>query len=382
MKDFLRLRIGILGGGQLGKMLCQAGSRWGLDLHILDRSPDFPAGQVNPQFTPGDFRNVEDVLRFGRDKDVLTIEIEDVAVEALEQLQSAGVKVYPDPAVLQTIRDKGLQKIFYRDNGFPTAPFRLFAGKEEIREAVQEKRLHLPFVQKTRTAGYDGRGVAVINKEEDLAKLLDAPSVIEDLIPMLREISVVAARDVHGDVLTFPAVEMAFNPHANLVEELLCPASLSQEEEADARDLALRVCNAYGTVGLLAVEMFQLADGTFMVNEVAPRPHNSGHHTIECCDTSQYEQHLRAICGLPLGDTALRRPGVMLNILGAEGHSGPVRYEGWDQCLSVPGVFIHLYGKSETRPFRKMGHVTVTASTLSEAREKADFVRQTLKAVT
>jgi 5-(carboxyamino)imidazole ribonucleotide synthase len=382
MKDFLRLRIGILGGGQLGKMLCQAGSRWGLDLHILDESTDFPAGQVTPQFTVGDFRNADDVYRFGRDKDVLTIEIEDVSVDALDRLRLEGVRIFPNPAVLRTIRDKGLQKTFYHDQGIPTAPFRLYAGMEAIRDAIAHGELRFPFVQKTRTAGYDGRGVSVIQSQEDLGKLLDAPSVVESLIPMLREISVVATRDIQGNIQTFPAVEMAFNPHANLVEELLCPAGLRPEEEAAARDLAIRVCEAFQTVGLLAVEMFQLADGTFLVNEVAPRPHNSGHHTIECCDASQYEQHLRAICGLPLGNTELRRPGVMLNILGEPGHQGPVRYEGWDQCLAIPGVFIHLYGKSETRPFRKMGHVTITAATLPEAREKAEIVRQTLKAVT
>lgn len=382
MKDFLRQRIGILGGGQLGKMLCQAGSRWGLDLHILDQSPDFPAGQVTPKFTVGDFRNADDVLRFGSDKDVITIEIEDVAVDALDQLKSRGILVYPDPDVLRIIRDKGDQKLFYRKHGIPTAPFRLATGLGEILAWVEQGSLTLPFVQKSRTAGYDGRGVTVIRRKEDLDNLMDTPSVIEEYIPMAREISVVATRDVHGGIKTFPAVEMAFNPDANLVEELFCPSNLRADEESEARQLAIEVCKAFGTCGLLAVEMFQLKDGRFMVNEVAPRPHNSGHHTIECCHSSQYEQHLRAICGLPLGDTTLLQSGIMLNILGEPGHSGPVRYEGWDQCLAMPGVHIHLYGKSETRPFRKMGHVTITAPTLSEAREKADIVRTTLKAVT
>lgn len=363
-------------------MLCQAGSNWGLDLHILDQNRNYPAGQVNPQFVEGDFSNAEDVYSFGRDKDVLTIEIEHVNVDALERLQAEGVEVYPHPATLRIIKDKGLQKQFYIDKQLPTAPFTLFEEKSAVLQALSDGRLAYPFVQKSRIAGYDGRGVAIIRSEEHHNRLLDGPCLIETLIPMRREISIVTARGKNGDITTYPAVEMAFHEEANLVEMLLCPVNWSPNEEMAAAELGRRVAEAFGTVGLLAVEMFELADGSFMVNEVAPRPHNSGHHTIECCHTSQYEQHLRAITGLPLGSTVLHRAGAMVNLLGEPSHSGPAVYQGWDICLREPSVHIHLYGKKETRPFRKMGHVTVTADTVAEARSKAQWVQKTLKVIT
>lgn len=381
MKEFITRKVGILGGGQLGKMLCQSGSRWGLDLYILDKDPSFPAGQVTPKFTCGDFMDEEDVYNFGADKDIITIEIEHVHVGALERLEAEGVSIFPSPSILKTIKDKGSQKSFYKENRIPTAPFTLYHDKEATLRAIREGILSLPFVQKSRTAGYDGRGVAVINNEEDLVKLLEGPCLVEDLVVMAREVSVIVARDIHGNAKAFPAVEMAFNAEANLVEMLLCPARMTNTQEFEAENLALKVAEAFGIVGLLAVELFQLPDGRFMVNEVAPRPHNSGHHTIECCFTSQYEQHLRSILGLPLGDTTLQRPGVMINLLGEAGHSGPVHYQGWEDCMNIPGAFFHLYGKEETRPFRKMGHVTTTGATLEEAISKADFIRNNLKVI-
>jgi len=381
LKPFTTQRIGILGGGQLGKMLCQAGSRWGLNLSILDTDPHFPAGQVCPQFTTGSFRDEADVLRFGKDMDVLTIEIEHVSVAALEQLQDQGVRVYPAPEVLRTIQDKGLQKLFYRDHQIPTSAFTLYDRSAEIRDAIRSGQLSIPFVQKSRTAGYDGRGVAIIRQVEDLDKLLEGPSLTEDLVPMQKEIAVVVARDIHGQCKAFPSVEMEFHEEANLVEFLACPADLTDRQEKEAEQLAIRVAEAFGTVGLLAVELFLTQEGTFLINEVAPRPHNSGHHTIECCETSQYEQHLRAITGMPLGSTQLIRPGVMLNLLGEEGFSGPALYRGWEDCMAIPGVHVHVYGKAETRPFRKMGHVTVVADTLEEARHRARIVRETLNVI-
>ncbi len=380
-RAFNQQQIGILGGGQLGKMLCQAGSRWGLSMHLLDADPSFPAGQVNPRFQTGDFRREEDVYRFGRKMDVVTIEIEHVSIEALERLKKEGIAVYPDPEVLRIIKDKGHQKAFYQEHGLPTAPFVLMDGPDEIRAALLEGRLSLPFVQKSRLAGYDGRGVAVIRTPADLEQLLPGPCVVEDLIHMEREVSVIIVRDTQGRMRTFPAVEMAFHPTANLVEMLFCPAHLTPAQEKEAEELALRVGAAFHTTGLLAVEMFLTDDGRFLVNEVAPRPHNSGHHTIECCETSQYEQHLRAITGLPLGDTRLLRPAVMINLLGEPGFSGKAIYEGWDSCLELPGVHVHLYGKEETRPFRKMGHVTISGDTLEEAMDKARFVQSHLKVI-
>ena len=375
-------KIGILGGGQLGKMLCLAAAPWDFKTCILDASADFPAGPVCSEFTEGDFNNFDDVLAFGKNKDVLTIEIEHVNTQALHELKRLGKTVHPSPDALDIIKDKGLQKEFYKQNEIPTAPFELFENEQKLLEAVESGRWPLPFVQKSRTAGYDGKGVAIIRTPEDLkTKLLQGPCVAEQLAPVQTEIAVIAARNPSDQVAVFPAVEMDFHPEANLVELLVCPARISQLAAAQAEALAERVIRAFDVCGLLAVEMFLCTDGQLWVNEVAPRPHNSGHHTIDSAVTSQYQQHLRAISDLPLGDTAQIQPALMLNLLGSEGHSGPVQYEGVEACLAVSGVHIHLYGKAVTKPFRKMGHVTITAATLQEAFKKADFVKNTLKVI-
>jgi 5-(carboxyamino)imidazole ribonucleotide synthase len=373
-------KIGILGGGQLGKMLCLAASNWDLKTYVLDASADFPAGSVCTGFTPGDFKNYEDVLAFGRDKDVLTIEIEHVNTDALLALAAAGKTVHPDPEALDIIKDKGRQKTFYRDKELPTARFELFDDENGVREALRSGRWIYPVVQKTRTAGYDGRGVSVLRQPSDLSeKLLSGPCLLEPLVAVGAELAVIAARNEHGEVAVFPPVEMDFHPEANLVEFLLCPARISPLVAARAEALAERVIEAFGICGLLAVEMFLTASGELLINEVAPRPHNSGHHTIDSAHTSQYQQHLRAICGLPLGDTAATQPAVMVNLLGEPGHSGPVRYAGVEDCLALSGVHLHLYGKAVTAPFRKMGHVAVTGATLDEAIAKARFVKEHLK---
>lgn len=373
-------KIGILGGGQLGKMLCLAAAPWDFKTCVLDTSSDFPAGPVCSEFTPGDFKNYDDVLAFGADKDVLTIEIEHVNTEALHELKRRGKIVHPAPEALDVIKDKGLQKEFYRDHEIPTAPFELFADEQALLEAITSGRWTLPLVQKSRTAGYDGRGVAILRSPEDLdTKLLKGPCLAEQLAPVLTEIAVIAARNAADQVAVFPAVEMDFHPEANLVELLVCPARISPLAEAEAEALAEQVIRAFDVCGLLAVEMFLCTDGQLWVNEVAPRPHNSGHHTIDSAVTSQYQQHLRAICDLPLGDTSQVQPAIMLNLLGEEGFKGPVRYEGVAECLALSGVHVHLYGKAITAPFRKMGHVTITADTLESAFKKADFVKKTLR---
>ncbi|MCA0236212.1 MAG: 5-(carboxyamino)imidazole ribonucleotide synthase [Bacteroidetes bacterium] len=373
-------KIGILGGGQLGKMLCLAAAPWDFKTCVLDTSADFPAGPVCSEFTPGDFKNYDDVLAFGADKDVLTIEIEHVNTEALHELKRQGKIVHPAPEALDIIKDKGLQKEFYRQHDIPTAPFELFADEQALLDAIQSGRWALPLVQKTRTAGYDGRGVAILRSPADLdTKLLKGPCLAEQLAPVRTEIAVIAARNAADQVAVFPAVEMDFHPEANLVEQLVCPARISPLAEAAAEALAEQVIRAFDVCGLLAVEMFLCIDGQLWVNEVAPRPHNSGHHTIDSAVTSQYQQHLRAICNLPLGDTAQVQPAIMLNLLGDEGFKGPVRYEGVAECLALSGVHVHLYGKAMTAPFRKMGHVTITADTLEAAFEKADFVKKTLR---
>lgn len=373
-------KIGILGGGQLGKMLCLAAAPWDFKTCILDASPDFPAGQVCSEFTVGDFNNYDDVLAFGRDKDVLTIEIEHVNTEALHELKRMGKVVHPSPEALDIIKDKGRQKEFYRINNIPTAPFELFENEQGLLEAVESGRWSLPFVQKSRTAGYDGKGVSILRTAEDLkTQLLPGPCLAEGLAPIQTEIAVIAARNASGEVAVFPAVEMDFHPEANLVELLICPARISALVAAEAEVLAEQVISAFDICGLLAVEMFLCADGQLWVNEVAPRPHNSGHHTIDSAVTSQYQQHLRAICDLPLGDTAQIQPALMLNLLGADGHKGPAHYEGVAECIAISGVHVHLYGKALTSPFRKMGHVTITAETIEDAFKKAKIVKNTLK---
>ena len=372
-------KIGILGGGQLGKMLCLAAANWDFKTYILDRSPDMPAGTVSTGFHKGDFSNYEDVLAFGREMDLITIEIEHVNTDALRTLRDEGKTVHPDPDVLDIIKDKGAQKMFYRERGIPTADFDLFDDEKALLKAVDKGDLRLPFVQKSRTAGYDGKGVAIIRTHSDLnEKLLPGPCLVEDLVPVVTELAVIAARNEHDEVSVFPAVEMEFHPEANLVEWLISPSRQGPLVVAEAEALAERVIREMGICGLLAVELFLDPDGRILVNEVAPRPHNSGHHTIDNAPTSQFQQHLRAITGMPFGATQNLQSSVMVNLLGAPDFSGPVTYEGADDCLALEGVNLHLYGKAETRPFRKMGHATICDESLDQAIEKARFVKEKL----
>jgi 5-(carboxyamino)imidazole ribonucleotide synthase len=366
-------RIGILGGGQLGKMLCQAGADWHLPIHVLEQNHSFPATTYATVFHRGDFRSKADVLEFGRKMDVVTIEIEHIDTAALHQLVAEGIKVYPQPDKIDLIKDKGLQKQFYADHSIATSSFALYAGAKEVKEAVEAGDVSLPFVQKARTGGYDGQGVAVIRDAADLEeKILDVPCVVEPLVDIDKELAVIVTRNPSGELRVFPTVEMEFHPTANLVEFLICPAAIDADTDARAAALARTVA---------AVELFLTKTGEILVNEVAPRPHNSGHHTIEACMTSQYEQHLRAIMDLPLGPTDLIRPGAMINLLGAEGHTGPAVYEGWANLLAIPEVYPHLYGKAETRPFRKMGHVTALGDTVAMARERAKQAKDAVRIV-
>ena len=374
-------RLGILGAGQLGKMLAIAAADWHLPIYALDQSRDFPAGPYCAEFTEGSFNDYDDVYAFGKDMDALTIEIEHVAVEALARLEEEGVAVHPRPGALAIIKDKGLQKQFWAERMLPTSSFCLYESGAELRKAALAGEEPFPFVQKSRTEGYDGRGVAIIRSEADLDKLMDVPCVVEDLVDIEKELAVIAARNTAGEVVAFPAVEMTFHPEANLVEFLLCPARISPELEAEAEALAIRAIKALDVCGLLAVELFLTTAGELLINEVAPRPHNSGHHTINSCYTSQFEQHLRGILGLPLGSVKMKTPSVMLNLLGEPGHSGPVYYEGMEEALAMEGVNVHLYGKSHTKPFRKMGHVTVLDADLDRAIAKARKAQEVLKVV-
>lgn len=374
-------RIGFLGGGQLGKMLSLAAQDWDLKVDILDKHPSFPAGSACSRFITGDFRSFEDVLQFGRQVDLLSIEIEHVNTEALHELVAGGKKVHPHPKMLDIIKDKLLQKEFYKSRGLPTSVHRNFENSEEIKRALQQNIIRYPFVQKSRTAGYDGRGVSIIHHEKDLVNLLPVPSIVEPLVDIQKEIAVIVARNESGQVSAFPPVEMEFNPTANLVEMLLCPAALTAEQIVACTRIAVDTIKAYQLCGLLAVELFLTRNGEWMINEVAPRPHNSGHHTIESCYTSQFKQHLRAILNWPLGSTKMISPAVMINLLGEAGYNGQAIYQGVEECLTIPGVNVHLYGKTMTKPFRKMGHATILAENLDLARENAQTVKKKLKII-
>ena len=375
------VKLGIIAGGQLGKMLVLAASNWNVKTFVLDKDEHCPASSSCTFLFKGDQLSYNDVYEFGKMVDILTLELENVNIDALKKLKQEGKRIIPDPDKLEIIQDKGLQKQFFEKIKAPSSSFKLFESKQEIINSINNGYLSFPFVQKLRKGGYDGRGVSIIRSNEDLENLLDGASVIEDLIDVDREISAIVARNEHGEVKCHPTVEMEFNPSANLVEKLICPSTLPAEIENEAEEIAINIISELDLYGLLAVEMFVDKDQKIWVNEIAPRPHNSGHHTIESAITSQFEQQLRAIFNLPLGSTKLKLPAVMINLLGEPGYEGKVRYEGLTECMAVEGVKIHLYGKKITKPFRKMGHITVLAPTIEEAKDKADFVKQKMKVV-
>jgi 5-(carboxyamino)imidazole ribonucleotide synthase len=360
-------------------MMYEAVLKWDLDLHFMDKSIDYPVGKVCPNFQIGDFSNYDDVMAFGKDKDIITIEIEAVNLEALKQLQKDGVIVHPSPDALKIIKDKGLQKMFYEANKIPTSNFQLLNDRRAVILEIERKSLKYPFVQKARTGGYDGKGVAVINTEADLDKLLEGPCLIEDLVPIEKEIGLIVARNENGEVSVFDPVEMVFDAEANLVDFLFAPANISNQILTQAKSIATSLIEKFDLCGLLAVEYFLTKEGDLLVNEVAPRTHNSGHHSIEACVTSQFEQHARAILNMPLGDPSLISPAAMVNLLGNPGDVGPVTYKGMETCLRIKNAHLHFYGKAETKPSRKMGHATVLDKDVEKAKEKAKLVKENLK---
>ena len=370
------MRIGLLGGGQLGRMLLQEAIDLNIHLHCLDPDKNAPCAKIAHSFTVGSLTDYETVINFGKDKHLISVEIENVNVEALKELEKSGVKVFPQPHILELIQDKGLQKQFYQEHQIPTAPFVLVENKAELVEKAT-----FPIVHKLRKGGYDGRGVNVLKSQEDVENSFDSPSILEEKIPFVKELSVIVARNEKGQTKTFPAVECEFNPEANLVEFLFAPAEISSEIEKQAADLAIDIIEKLGMVGLLAVEFFLDENGNLLVNEIAPRPHNSGHHTIECNLTSQFAQHLRAILNLPLGSTEILQAGAMINLLGEKGFEGKAVYDGLDQVLEIEGVYPHIYGKEITKPFRKMGHVTITDLTIEKVKAKAKKVQGLIKVI-
>jgi len=368
-------KIGVLGGGQLGRMMIQSAIDFNFNVHSLDPDPNAPCKDIATTFTVGKLTDYEAVYAFGQDKDLITIEIENVNTEALKQLEKEGKKVYPQPRVIELIQNKLVQKQFYEDNGIPTSPFKATADKA----AVMAENDFLPFVNKLETGGYDGRGVELIRSEADLENAFDAPGFVEKLVDFEKEISVIVARNEQGETKTFPTVEMVFHPVHNLVEYLFSPAQISDEIEQKAQAIAHKVIEKLDMVGLLAIEMFVTRDGEVLVNEMAPRTHNSGHQSIEGNVTSQFEQHLRAILNLPLGATDNVIPSAMVNLLGEDGFTGNAIYEGMAMLLATDGVHVHLYGKKITKPFRKMGHVTIADHDVARLKEKAKFVKAQLK---
>lgn len=370
-------RLGMIGGGQLGRMFIQEAINFDVEVHILDSDINAPCKLIAHSFTEGSITDYDALYNFGLDKDILTVEIENVNVEALEALEKLGKKVFPQPRVLKIIKDKGLQKQFYLDNAIPTAPFFLIHSEKELEAHKQ----NLPFIQKLRTGGYDGKGVQAILNEEDFSKAFTAPSLLEKKIAFVKELSVIVARNEKGEIKTYPAVECEFSAAANLVEFQFAPAAISTITEEKAKEIAIDIIQKLDMVGILAVEMFLTADETLLVNEIAPRPHNSGHHTIECNITSQFEQHLRSVLNLPLGETTILQAGAMINLLGEIGFEGPVFYEGLEECLSLPGVHPHIYGKQITKPFRKMGHVTIAGTDLEIVKKTALAVKNKIKVI-
>ena len=367
-------RLGILGGGQLGKMLLYETRKWDVYTKVLDQAADAPCRMSCNEFVQGDLLDYTTVVSFGQGLDVLTIEIENVNVEALKTLKKQGVKVFPEPEALEVIRNKSLQKTFYLNHGIPTSPFKTYESKE----ALLKDALHFPCVWKSAEFGYDGKGVQILKSAEDLQTLPDTPCLIEEKVEFEYELAVIVARNEKGEVTTYPVVQMDFHPTANQVEYVVCPAAIPEHLAEKAKEIALRVATELQITGLLAVELFLDKNQNILVNEVAPRPHNSGHYSIEASYTNQFEQHLRAILDLPLGNTDSKAIGIMVNLVGAEPYHGPVVYENINTVLAMKGVSVHIYGKTETRPFRKMGHVTVVDTDRASAYQKAKTVKESL----
>lgn len=379
MKNYFssNFKLGVLGGGQLGKMLLAETHKFDIYTCILDASKDAPCAQICNEFYQGSLMDFNTVYNFGKKVDLLTIEIEHVNINALFKLQEEGLEIYPQPQVLEIIQNKGKQKDFFIENKIPTSPHKHFKGLDDLKKET----LKFPFVWKSTQFGYDGTGVKIVKTENDLNSLNNSDCIIEKLIPFKNELAVIVARNKNGELKTYPVVEMEFHPEANQVEYVICPARISDEVAKKAQNIALKVADSFKHIGLLAVELFQTENDEILVNEVAPRTHNSGHYSIEASYTNQFEQHVRSILNLPLGNTSSKVAGIMVNLVGEEGYSGNVVYKNMEQILKMDGVTPHIYGKKQTRPFRKMGHVTIVNNNLNEARKIAEKVKNTIRVI-
>ena len=374
-------KLGILGGGQLGKMLLVETRKFDVQTIVLDPSEEAPARLSCNKFVLGSLTDFDTVYNFGKQVDVLTFEIEMVNLEALIKLENEGLKIYPSPKTLQLIQNKAVQKNFYKNNNIPTSDFRVFNNLDDLNNALENEDLKTPFVWKSAEFGYDGNGVKVVRNISDLENLSNVACIAEAMIDFKYELSVIVVRNSSGEVRNYPVVEMEFHPEANQVEYVICPARIDDEIAKKAIEIALKVSEKFNHVGLLAVEMFLTQDNEILVNEVAPRPHNSGHQSIEASYTSQFENHLRAVLNLPLGNCESKIPGIMVNLVGEEGFTGNVIYENIEKIMAIDGVTPHIYGKRETRPFRKMGHVTIINKNIDEARKIAEEVKELIRVI-
>ena len=383
MKNYFSsdFKLGVLGGGQLGRMLIAETQKFDIYTSVLDASNEAPCVEICNEFHQGNLLDFETVYNFGKQVDLLTIEIENVNIDALDRLEKEGLAIYPTPKSIRIIQNKATQKNFYKDNNVPTAPYSHYAYLEELKHSFQNDIIELPFIWKAARFGYDGTGVKIVRTFEDIENLPQGECIVEKLIPFKNELAVIVARNSKGEVTSYPVVEMEFHPEANQVEYVICPARIDDNIAKKAREIALKVADAFDFVGLLAVEMFQTEEDEILVNEVAPRTHNSGHYSIEASYTNQFEQHLRSILNLPLGNTDNKVAGIMVNLVGAEGHTGDVVYENIDKILQINGVTPHIYGKKITKPFRKMGHVTIVNKDINKARKVAQQVKKLIKVI-
>lgn len=383
MKNYFSsdFKLGILGGGQLGRMLLAETQKFDIHTAVLESNKNAPCAAICNEFVLGDLLDFEAVYNFGKKVDLLTIEIENINLDALDRLEAEGVKIFPKPKDLRIIQSKARQKKFYLEHHIPTAAFHHFEDLDELRHSFENIDITFPFVWKAARFGYDGNGVKIVRNSTDLNSLPNEECIIEELVPFKSELAVIVAKNEGGETKTYPVVEMEFHPEANQVEYVICPARINANIAKKAREIALKVVNDLDFVGLLAVEMFQTETDEILVNEVAPRPHNSGHYSIEASYTNQFEQHLRSILNLPLGSTASKVAGIMVNLVGEEGFSGEVFYQNIEKIIKIDGVTPHIYGKKETRPFRKMGHVTIVHSEIDIAREIAQKVKETIRVI-
>jgi len=369
------IKAGILGGGQLGRMLLQEAANYPVEVSVMEKDPSCPSAKLCHHFIQGDITNYDDVIRFGEGLDVITIEIENVNVEALFELEKRGCRIIPKPHALQTIKNKIIQKEFYAEHEIPTASYKVLQNREELKNNID----FLPAVHKLATGGYDGKGVQIIKKQEDIPLGFDAPAVLEKMISIEKEIAIIVAVAENGKTAIYPPVEMFFDPVLNLLDLQLCPASIPEKALWKAEAIALKVAMKLDSPGIFAIEMFVDKEGNVWVNETAPRVHNSGHHTIEAHYSSQFDMLWRIILNYPLGNTAMIMSSMMVNLLGAEGYAGKTQYDGLEEILSIPDVFVHLYGKTDTKPGRKMGHATIISNEKQELIHQANRIKNTFR---